>query len=487
MRLNNEINALLLSMLLFHCCSIAAQNRCDTQSNKIFSKDHFLTSRTHTAEIKLPVAVHFHNLEELNPDDNCWSELAEGLVHRLNTDFNRENKELAPDWRFDLNNQSSVAAGNSMIKFQLAEYNHPHGANLRDGEKAVTYNLSPQVIQEIFQDYLNVNVGLYTSLGNSPTGGTGLDGGINIDIRATLRGFDCVGDELSSAYDLGRTLTHEVGHYFGLQHIWGEEESCSVDDGIEDTPLMASINYDCEDTYSCQSHDMTMNFMGYADDACMYMFTPMQCIYMRSYVLNNLQNMVNKGPQVFSPNPCPSPKNIIVNDYQGTINISWDNALADSTYLAYKPKDQTTWIEARVDTNIHQFQNTLYPITYEIVMYSTCRINQSKRQSGFRFQEISLQRPESFFIHDWFNIYPNPANERLNISVKLDTVGAFSNILSISYWNTHGQEEFFKRYLIEPGSSSSDISLDISHLHKGLYFLRLNISRYIKEVTFLKL
>jgi len=72
-----------------------------------------------------------------------------------------------------------------------------------------------------------------------------------------------------------RTATHEVGHYLNLRHIWGDG-GCSVDDFVNDTPL-SSQNYSNQcPTYpvaSCGSNDMTMNYMSYVRDECMYMFS----------------------------------------------------------------------------------------------------------------------------------------------------------------------------------------------------------------------
>ena len=80
-----------------------------------------------------------------------------------------------------------------------------------------------------------------------------------------------------SKYDLGRTATHEVGHWLNLRHIWGDDgSSCSGSDLVEDTPNQASLNFGCP-TFphvSCDnSGDMSMNYMDYTDDACMYMFS----------------------------------------------------------------------------------------------------------------------------------------------------------------------------------------------------------------------
>jgi hypothetical protein len=80
-----------------------------------------------------------------------------------------------------------------------------------------------------------------------------------------------------SKYDLGRTSTHEVGHWMNLRHIWGDDGgACSGSDLVADTPNQGSENYGCPSFphVSCSnSGDMSMNYMDYTDDACMYMFS----------------------------------------------------------------------------------------------------------------------------------------------------------------------------------------------------------------------
>ncbi len=73
---------------------------------------------------------------------------------------------------------------------------------------------------------------------------------------------------------LGRTATHEVGHWVNLRHIWGDA-TCG-NDYVGDTPTAHGANYSCPGTIAgCISgeREMTMNYMDYTDDRCMYMFT----------------------------------------------------------------------------------------------------------------------------------------------------------------------------------------------------------------------
>lgn len=78
--------------------------------------------------------------------------------------------------------------------------------------------------------------------------------------------------------DKGRTATHEIGHFFGLRHIWGDEEGCTGNDFCDDTPVAAGQNEGCPATGfdSCPDNpgtDMFQNYMDYSDDNCMNIFT----------------------------------------------------------------------------------------------------------------------------------------------------------------------------------------------------------------------
>ncbi|HJW30249.1 MAG TPA: M43 family zinc metalloprotease, partial [Saprospiraceae bacterium] len=75
----------------------------------------------------------------------------------------------------------------------------------------------------------------------------------------------------------GHTLTHEMGHFFGLQHIWGHglNEDCSDSDDIDDTPNAAGPHYGCPtgEVLSCGDQNMYQNFMDLTDDRCLAAFT----------------------------------------------------------------------------------------------------------------------------------------------------------------------------------------------------------------------
>lgn len=92
----------------------------------------------------------------------------------------------------------------------------------------------------------------------------------------------------SANFNLGRTATHEVGHYLGLRHIWGDT-TCG-DDLIADTPTQTTANtgnptYPLYNTcYGVKRSVMFMNYMDYSDDKSLYMFSAGQKTKMQSVV-----------------------------------------------------------------------------------------------------------------------------------------------------------------------------------------------------------
>lgn len=91
--------------------------------------------------------------------------------------------------------------------------------------------------------------------------------------------FGSIGTALTNApYHKGRTTTHEVGHWLGLRHIWGDGNCAN--DFCNDTPTSQTSNFGCPShpykVGTCSGNttgEMFQNFMDYTDDLCMYMFT----------------------------------------------------------------------------------------------------------------------------------------------------------------------------------------------------------------------
>ena len=100
----------------------------------------------------------------------------------------------------------------------------------------------------------------------------------------------------SAPYDLGRTTTHEVGHFLGLLHTF--EGGCTgVGDGVADTPAVKDPNFGCPvGTNSCPAApglDMIENYMDYTDDACMNIFTNGQSARMDGVLSSDRLSLAN--------------------------------------------------------------------------------------------------------------------------------------------------------------------------------------------------
>lgn len=94
-----------------------------------------------------------------------------------------------------------------------------------------------------------------------------------------------------------KVVTHEVGHYLGLRHIWGDDIECFGDDGIEDTPAMFdNSSFQCIQQNTCVDNifgtdlpDMYENYMDYSFPDCQVSFTNEQASFMR-WVVENVRN-----------------------------------------------------------------------------------------------------------------------------------------------------------------------------------------------------
>jgi hypothetical protein len=108
-------------------------------------------------------------------------------------------------------------------------------------------------------------------------------------------------------FGLGRTTTHEIGHWLGLRHIWGDA-NCG-NDFVSDTPTQQTSNYNCPSFphVTCSNGpngDMYQNYMDYVDDNCMNLFTAGQKAVMQS-TLNPSSGYTNrKTLSAFSATLC---------------------------------------------------------------------------------------------------------------------------------------------------------------------------------------
>jgi len=164
------------------------------------------------------------------------------------------------------------------------------------------------------ENYLNIWV---CNLSGNTLGFATMPGDVVPALDGVVIDYEYFGVNLPSRspYNLGRTGTHEIGHYYNLEHTFNA--GCSSWDDCDDTPAITSPTYGCPSfpQESCQSVDMTMNFMDYTNDACMYMFTDCQSNLMLDALLNYRSSLlsgsncsvsikeINGSDLVIYPNP----------------------------------------------------------------------------------------------------------------------------------------------------------------------------------------
>lgn len=242
------------------------------------------TARLDGIVIKIPVVVHvlYHSPAEKITDAQVASQIA-----ALNMYFRRRNADTssAPAYFRSL-------AADCEIEFQLATAD-PRKRSTTGIERKYTpvskwgaddkvkYAAETGADAWDTKSYLNIwvcNLDKFAGYASFPGGDEKKDG---LVISYLAFGSNAGG----SGYSLGKTAVHEIGHWLGLKHTWGDEY-CG-DDGVDDTPKQASYTIGCPTTIriTCNNApygDMYMNYMDLTNDACINMFTKGQKARMRA-------------------------------------------------------------------------------------------------------------------------------------------------------------------------------------------------------------
>ncbi len=235
----------------------------------------------------IPVVVHvLHNGTAIGVEANISDAQILSQIRVLNEDFRRKNADAIRTPAEFL-----PVAADANIEFILAKQD-PNGLPTtgivrKQGPKTVYAPEDATLIGETSQwnpeEYLNIWVVPLVSpfLGYATFPTSNLPG-LNFTPSSAIRDGVTV-DYLffgtgpgTAANTNGRTTTHEVGHYLGLRHIWGDG-GCEVDDFVLDTPNQDNPNNSiCNDNpsrFSCGNNNMIQNYMDYTPDPCMNLFT----------------------------------------------------------------------------------------------------------------------------------------------------------------------------------------------------------------------
>lgn len=224
--------------------------------------------------INIPVYVHvIYNTSQQNISDAQIN----SQIAVLNDDFSATNSDLG-----QVPEEFAGLVADSEIQFTLAGVTRKASTRTSWGTNDAMKSSSNGGVDVITPEtHLNIWVcnigGGILGYAQFPGGSASTDGVVVSPQYFGKQGY------VAAPFDKGRTTTHEVGHYLNLRHIWGDGR-CKRDDFVSDTPNSDTPNYGCPTypTVNCRSNDMTMNYMDYVDDSCMYMFSKGQKARMRA-------------------------------------------------------------------------------------------------------------------------------------------------------------------------------------------------------------
>jgi len=232
-----------------------------------FTQNALLTKRLVNGKIVIPVVV---NVLWRTAAENISDAQIQSQIDVLNKDFTATNTDFS-----NTPTEFAPVAANIGITFELVNVVRKSTTKIswgtRDAMKSSKKGgidpTSPSTTLNIWACKIGNGILGYAQF----PGGSLTTDGVVIDSK-----YFGLSASDSYPYNLGRTATHEIGHWMNLRHIWGDS-SCG-NDLVSDTPVHKTANYGVP-TYPYISlclpthNEMTMNYMDYTDDRGMYMFT----------------------------------------------------------------------------------------------------------------------------------------------------------------------------------------------------------------------
>lgn len=324
--MKNFISSIILTLIAATLIAQSADHFCGHQHvmNKIEQRnsayrqqfraltDEFNSSRNSTefgpCTVNVVVHVVYFNEEANVSDGQIFNQIdiLNKRLNHLNSDTSLLRDQFLP-----------ITGNRSGIFFQLAEIDpqgNPTNGILRVQTNRDGFGSSNEFLSEGVkstseggssawdtQRYLNIWVcdtkdetGMPTVAGYAipPANLPNWPGGFEDIIDGVVIQWDYFGDDNDN---LGKVTVHEVGHYFGLRHIWGDDLNCTGDDGINDTPSAADYSYflcsqnsnTCDDNINgIDLFDMVENYMDYSFPGCQVAFTNDQNAFM-NWVFEN--------------------------------------------------------------------------------------------------------------------------------------------------------------------------------------------------------
>ena len=232
-----------------------------------FTNDAIKSGRLVNGKVEIPVV--FNVLYRTSAENISLAQL-QSQIDVLNQDFNAANADYNT-----ANNPYSASRANVGITFVLDQVIRKSTTKTSWGTNDVMKNAkrggiaptSPTTKLNIWVCTIGGGILGYAQF----PGGASATDGVVLDSKYTGNTGTA-----TAPFNLGRTATHEVGHWMNLRHIWGDT-TCG-NDQVADTPVHDSANYGVpavghRSTCTGTPLEMYMNYMDYTDDRGMYMFS----------------------------------------------------------------------------------------------------------------------------------------------------------------------------------------------------------------------
>lgn len=388
----------------------------------------------------------------------------------LNEDFNRRNADAA-------NTPAAFqpVAGNPQIYFCLASLD-PHGKPTTGITRTATSKTSFLYTEndvkftsrggrDAWNPELYLNIWI-CNLAENILGYAQFPGG-PLETDGVVLEYSSVGNTplnpFPGPYNRGRTGTHEVGHWMGLRHIWGDGDStCTDSDYISDTPNQLDNSTGCPGfpKISCNNGpngDMFMNFMDYTNDACMNLFTKEQSEKMNAVLQTSRLTLLasNVCTNVLNADFRAVPDAILPGET--TTFYYYSNGRRPTKFLwTFEGGTPSTSTDS-VARNIRYDQPGAYTVTLTV---SDSRGSDTEVKRGYL--KVTTQE---------LQLFPNPADRQLSIGAP-----AGQTLRRVEVFSAIGQ------LVREATLNERTLNLDIANLRNGLYIVR-GLTAENKELT----
>lgn len=462
-------------------------------------------------KIVIPVVVH---IVYAHQGENLSMDLIRSQIAVLNEDYNRLNADRDEAW---------PQAASMDIEFRLAELdpagNPTNGVVRKFTNKSyftsrndIKFDTKGGSDAWPASNYLNIWVGDLSGgqmgFAQFPGAGPASTDGVVIDYAYFGRRSDKV------KYGLGRTTTHEIGHWLNLRHIWGDGD-CSRDDYVSDTPQASLPTYGCQrNKNSCSGgdRDMVENFMDYTNDPCMNLFTKGQKARMRALFMpggfrssmldsrgldrnaNTAGNDDNSDTEEASTGPeeeeettsveepateqsaCTAPQNLSASISGNGFIASWSGSSEKYVFQIQLP-GINQWFGFTTHRQELRIAGLRAGIQYTARVKSVCA---DDTESDWQYFTLSLDRLSS--TEKWLRAMPNPARNTvlvdwetpdflldLNAINVQDRISKVKPANTLSLYNMVGQRVLSES--VDPQVQTRRLALN--NLEPGMYLIVL--------------